>query len=291
MTSPDKPSYSSLPLSGRIKHRLDWGRLMFSIARRESGMGSSAPDPVGAWVRTLRRDGIVVIPDFLSGDEIEALQGHLDAIDLEALPEGGYHKVMSRVWRSGRDFRLWHVDRVSEAVRDAYAEREIFQQIAEAFYGVPGLRESTIYQRTYESHPDRWQRRLGAQGLHFDTIYSTLKIFLYLDDVPSECGPYCYVPGTQQLTSYGKFRKLWDFYLDIYGLYDSEAFAAYYSDEEEERYGLRSRLKEVTGKKGTLILTNTRGLHRAGTIAAGHERGVLVNTYRASTMPHFPMDY
>lgn len=85
----------------------------------------------------------------------------------------------------------------------------------------------------------------AAQMYHFDMDrIKFIKFFFYLTDVDTDTGPHCYVEGShnvlpQSLSRDGRF-----------------------TDEEiEKRYG-KDNMIEICGKKGTIMVVDTRGFHK-----------------------------
>jgi Phytanoyl-CoA dioxygenase (PhyH) len=92
-----------------------------------------------------------------------------------------------------------------------------------------------------------------SQAWHRDPDDRKLvKIFLYLRDIDSATGPFCYIPGTQ---NGGRFGKILPQTVDT---------SRYPPAGEVERKFLQSQIKYCTGEAGTLIFCDTTGLHRGG---------------------------
>jgi hypothetical protein len=82
----------------------------------------------------------------------------------------------------------------------------------------------------------------------------TLKVFMYLNDVDENCGPFTYIKKSQP-TSNNSYSKLFKQELP-WGSYPSEAKVNFKTDPKEHFV--------ATGKKGTIIFCDTAGLHRGG---------------------------
>ena len=82
-----------------------------------------------------------------------------------------------------------------------------------------------------------------------------LKVFFYLTDVDADTGSHCYVPASHRRKPAALLRD------------------GRYSDEEITRhYG--STPVEITGRRGTILLADTRGIHKGKPLARG-ERLIL----------------
>ena len=88
----------------------------------------------------------------------------------------------------------------------------------------------------------------------------TLKIFLYLNDVDNDCGPFTYILGSQP-TGKSKLSKLFPQKLP-HGSYP-EADSVKNSVEDKSYF-------IATAKMGTLIFCDTAGLHRGGHATKHH---------------------
>jgi hypothetical protein len=85
----------------------------------------------------------------------------------------------------------------------------------------------------------------AAQEYHYDMDrIKFLKVFIYLTDVDSENGPHCYVENSH-------WRKPKALLLD--GRKTDEEIHGFYPD---------SRIQELQGSQGTIILADTRGFHK-----------------------------
>lgn len=96
-----------------------------------------------------------------------------------------------------------------------------------------------------------------AQMYHCDmSRIKWVKFFIYLTDVGPGNGPHCFVGGTHRT-----------------GMVPTRFFArgyAHLSDEEVTRhYGTRD-VAELTGPRGTIIVADTRGLHKGEQVRVGH---------------------
>lgn len=91
----------------------------------------------------------------------------------------------------------------------------------------------------------------AAQLYHFDMDrLKFVKFFVYLTDVETDNGPHCYIRGSHK-------RKPAELLKD-----------ARLSDEEILRHYPESNLVELTGKTGTILAVDTRGLHKGKPLEA-----------------------
>jgi len=100
-----------------------------------------------------------------------------------------------------------------------------------------------------------------------------IKVFIYLVDVNEECGPFCYIPGTQ---SFGKRANLVPLHKDGIRITDEEMATA---------IGPENWIK-CMGPVGTMILADTVGFHRGG--YAKHGNRILITFTYTSGIPLKP---
>lgn len=99
-------------------------------------------------------------------------------------------------------------------------------------------------------------------GLHRDSPFAhQVKYIYYLSDVSSENGPFAYAEGTHKLLlSQGKLGVM-----------------------RYQKTCEMPELSEITGPRGTLLVADTRGLHRGMPIAAGCRYALTLYTFYSST--------
>tara|TARA_A100001011_G_C14183999_1_gene788182 strand:+ start:339 stop:1139 length:801 start_codon:yes stop_codon:yes gene_type:complete len=92
-----------------------------------------------------------------------------------------------------------------------------------------------------------------------------IKIFIYLNDIDENKGPFCYIKSTH---SEGRLSNV---------NFDSETnFRANEEHFEEEVF--KKKYIEVTGKQGTLIIADTKGYHRGKSLLEDR-RQMIILTY------------
>ena len=92
----------------------------------------------------------------------------------------------------------------------------------------------------------------AAQLYHFDMDrFKFIKFFFYLTDVDSSNGPHCYIRGSHKWLP----DRLWK----DGRIQDAEIFENFHKQD----------IVEITGKKGTIIAVDTRGLHKGKVLEKG----------------------
>ena len=89
----------------------------------------------------------------------------------------------------------------------------------------------------------------AAQWFHFDMERTKwIKFFFYITDVDTDSGPHTFIPKTH--STWGSPTAL------------RKKGYSRLSDNEVSKYFPRNTWREFTGKRGTLIVEDTRGLHK-----------------------------
>lgn len=123
--------------------------------------------------------------------------------------------------------------------------------IANGYFQMYGkLRYYNVW-KTFASQGDARESQLW----HFDREDNyILKLFLYLDDVDEGTGPFTYAPGTHRK---GRFAT-------IEPKFFMEGGVRRTTDEQMNEAFPKENWKKGIGKKGTIILADTRGFHKGG---------------------------
>lgn len=111
----------------------------------------------------------------------------------------------------------------------------------------------------------RESEEIGSQLWHRDSNDRRLcKIFIYLNDVDSEAGPFIYVKNSME-------GGRWENFFRQFRLITNEEIKSAISEEE---------IKICTGRAGTVIFCDTAGLHKGG-YALSKERVMFTAGYRS----------
>lgn len=127
-------------------------------------------------------------------------------------------------------------------------------RVAQRYLGaVPVADVTTMWWHTaFSDQPDED----AAQFYHFDLDRPKwLKVFCYLTDVGAENGPHCFVRGSHRNGAIPWHLR-------------SKGYARLGDQEVEETFG-RERIQTFTAPTGTILLEDTRGLHKGMHVQAG----------------------
>jgi hypothetical protein len=176
-----------------------------------------------------------------------------------------------KIWRDdvGADNRIYFANHGSELIDDFYSDSSIsdFVKIYEDSGSLVGF---TLAAKISAKANNKG----SGGGWHRDYfLRKQTKAILYLSDTAEENGPFQYLEGSHK---YGNIKS----YIEKYNF----KFNQYrYSQKEVNQIldDTPNQLKTLTGKKGDLILVDTRGIHRGKPIAES-ERYALTNYFWAN---------
>jgi len=217
---------------------------------------------------TLLEDGLAVLPGYYSPDKAAAIRAAVEP-PLEDIRCGTY-RGPGPFFREARYgvYRLMNADRLNPAVRDFFEDPFILS-LARAYTSC----RAVSYQRMAELRPDIGHVS-SADINHIDDWRIRFKAFLYLTDVGPEQAPFVYLRKSQRPASW-RFPKEFEYFRDGHkGSFGS------IPDEELAVIQEKHHYEEVVcvGQAGTLILTDTRGIHRGTPLVQG-KRILLANYF------------
>jgi len=226
-----------------------------------------------------RRDGYLVLPDFLPPAEFESLRAEARALaaeDSRRLQEGDTVTELTLVDEAALA-RAPHLARLLEDRRFLGLTNYIGARLKHPLCQVQVLRRDFA---TGEADPQK--------ALHSDTFHPTLKGWLFLDDVDAARGPFEYVPGSHRLT----LRRLaWERRQSLAARASPDPHVAAGSFRAEagdlREMGLPDPVA-VTARANTLVLADTAGFHRRGQAQDGRARTALYFFMRTNPFNPIP---
>lgn len=221
-------------------------------------------------VETLRRDGIVIINDFLPREEFEAVRG-------EFLDVYERHQSSLLTLESMNVYEIAYFHKLP-AEHIPHSRRFITDPTVQALFE-GGERRS--WQKVFQfagfervSYGDSRREADPQVSLHADAFYHTHKSWLYLDDVTEDNGPLALVKRSHHLTlpqiPY------------IYSHSCARGVDASRRITPEELERLRGRETVVTCPRNTLVVANTGAYHRRTQGKAGSTRYAIQIMSRTS---------
>ncbi len=157
-----------------------------------------------------------------------------------------------QIWQDDAksDHRLFGADKVSDLINNFYND-EFARRILQTYEGIEVKDGFTLGARL-DHKPGNIGSGGGWHRDHAKTKQS--KSILYLTDVSIEHGPFQYIEESHKsLKVYADSNK-----------YNLDPFQNRFEDEQVEKLiqAEPARLKTLTGNAGTMILADTRGIHR-----------------------------
>lgn len=212
-----------------------------------------------SYVDDLKRDGYVVVPNYFQDKYCAALCETI-ASELD--------KAGDNIWEDSlqSDQRLYFIDRL-HASFEIFFNDELAQSSLEAVTGTRRPDGFVVASRVRAA-----DNNLGSGGgWHRDSPHMPqFKAIAYLNDVTENTGPFEYIPGSHSLAS-----VIRSYFLRVF---DAGQFR--FSEGEIFQYSKMSKQEpiRIIGKAGTLVLVNTKGIHRGAPIIEG-ERFSMTSYY------------
>lgn len=169
----------------------------------------------------------------------------------------------------GSDFRLFGAEKMSSDIMNSYSNNLSLLNIAKKYIGAEIILQSTLAAKlTYE------ENNLGSgQGWHRDSYSSQFKSIIYLTNVDYTSGPFEYLKGSHKLDFI--FKEMYHKKKNRIRPLETR-----YTNEEVDFISRKFNLEKIQfiAPKGTIILADTRGIHRGMPIISGC-RLALTNYY------------
>jgi len=219
-------------------------------------------------LRTLERDGIIVLPNFFPEDAYRKLKDEY----MRLVPQ--FTLDHSPILLPHVEGMVIHDERVSPFFRSAFCDNTLIHALVTAYlnrrYYLPlKANLAKIYCSTEEEM--RSPQNGGTNNLHFDTPARTMKAFYYVTDTNRQNAALKYCIGTNKRNT---LKRLWlEYKLSIRytlnkgnnnhgGEYADDEPWVVLTEKEKHDNGLVETDMEVKGN--TLIIVDTGGFHRRG---------------------------
>ena len=219
----------------------------------------------GSMARTLSRDGIVTVPNFLPS----AVHGRLRDEAREVFADPSRATVHRHGDTRVEQFRLDDLDPTAFPSLSSWLSGSgvALAVAAERRRLAPGqglrVLERVVHGDLAVPDPET--------DLHVDTFFNTHKLWLYLNDVKLGSGPLAYVPRSHRLS----LERLRREYVDSR---HPTASSRRVDREELERRGLTRQV--ITSAANTLVIVNTCGYHARTRGTPGATREALHMSFR-----------
>ncbi len=207
---------------------------------------------------TVWEKGLYVLPNYFSPEQCAAMRNEIDTVIDNNKQYVSFDDLIG-------DARLFGAEKVSPMIM-GYNQDPYLMRLANLYNGDTTYNPFTLAARLNPNDINKDK----DHGWHRDSLRRQFKTIIYLDDTTEENGPYQYVTGSNHLN-----KILID---GIRGNIPYMSIAVSPKSAEKIIERNPERLETVTGKAGTIIITDTSGIHRGSTIKAGH-RYALTNYY------------
>lgn len=212
-----------------------------------------------------QNNGLVVWPDFLTNDECKALVHEAKKI----ISQNPSHVSFES---NGSDQRIYGINYLSHDF-NLKSKCEKLDHLARGFY-----RKRNIEYFQLLGFITATENNLGSgSGWHRDSPFShQFKFIIYLNDVDLDNGPFEYIMGSHLKEAVFDYSNKLGIGLAKYRFVDADI-------ERLLDAGLYKKVS-VTGRAGTVVLADTKGLHRGKPMIKG-ERWATTRYYYKDAIP------
>lgn len=228
-------------------------------------------------VDSLRRDGFVVLKNFLTPELVDGLRNELD----QNIALRNFGKVIDMRGRAPGDLPNYLSDLDLSKGEDTYRSMTNYISIKQPLLRSKKLLEVVFHERILDYANKylgcyvgvgsvNWRKSyansfdsMDNQMFHVDkNCIAPLKVLVYLNDVGIEGGPFVYVRGSHLKKFSGWLKS---------HRYDDDKIRNNYAPDD---------IKTICGSKGDVIIANTSGIHK-GLHPTKVDRYILVTSLNA----------
>lgn len=221
--------------------------------------------------KTLRKDGIILIHNFLPKEEFELLKKEYENAD----KFGVFSEIKDgdSIW-SRRKFGRSQLDDVPNTKKLLTNPR-----LLDLIYSGEA-RKVPITAAWYDtiSYPEKLlngeHQAAQAELMHIDIFFNAHKVFYFMYDVEDKDGPLVFCPGTHHLS----LKKLWYEYKKSLELVNNR-IDSFQADQKDESFLNLKSIKAIA-PANTLVVMNGRGFHRRGDAEVGTKRSIIFTQFR-----------
>jgi len=223
--------------------------------------------------KTLRKDGIIFINNFLSEEEFESVKNEFENsknfVGVDSSIEEG-----DSIW-SRRKF-----NRSQYMVMPGTKKLLLNSRLLELIYAGESriVPISAVWFDTI-SYPEKKNegkhQEASAELLHSDIFYPSIKVFYFPYDVKDEDGPLNFSPGSHHFT----LRRLWLEYRKSIELSKTKDDDYLHVNDVEKEFLKLKNIKAIV-PANTLVVMNGLAFHRRGDAIVGAKRSVVFTQFR-----------
>ncbi|MCA1657043.1 MAG: phytanoyl-CoA dioxygenase family protein [Actinobacteria bacterium] len=229
----------------RVEERAAHEGPQMDFAEPTTGLVAHRHDHI---LEALVRDGFAVLSEPLpvaACDDLERTAREAVCTLTGSMETGRFDQEAPRA----RRYDVPEVDLLACATAQELLADTSLLKLAQDYLGAAPIQDLVT---AWWSAPGGGSASAAAQMYHFDLDRPRfLKLFVYVTDVDAETGPHAYVRGThRQLPAEFRFDRRYD------------------DDEVEQRF--RDDVVRIPGRRGTVFIADTRGLHKGEPVIRGH---------------------
>ncbi|MEO8665964.1 MAG: phytanoyl-CoA dioxygenase family protein [Ignavibacteria bacterium] len=218
---------------------------------------------ISEYVKTMDRDGIVVIPDFFPKEQFEEIKKEFDETYSGWSPFDLKKEEFSKRQNDFPEYFQTIAEKITSPKTPAFTKYFVNNPL------ITEITSAVVHRKNrLTPHHHFWylQRRNlekkdaghlhSAAFPHADVPYPTIKVFLYMNDVDETNAAYIYAKGSHKMTLK---RLLFDYKLSVrYAKTKNDVV----TDEDIAKIGYYP--ESICGKANTLFISNNMGYHNRG---------------------------
>ncbi len=263
---------------------------IFSFVRRLPFLFLSAD------ITALNKNGYMAIEDFLTDNEFASLEK-----EIRSQLENSNVKIKNESQTTGFGSKIefeFGFDRFDGNTRNRFISIDKNRTpysweflknktLRNTMVKLSGIRFKTKKNYIYHmSHGDQTQNFDDQKLWHKDTFFHTYKFWFFINDATPERGPFWYIPGSHKLTW---SRIKFEYKRSLMASKGKPSFGGAFRITEQEIKEMNCQEpKQLTVKKNTLVIADTRGVHRRGNAEIGSERFAIYGNIRPQAFLPFP---
>jgi len=211
-------------------------------------------------LKELKREGIVVIDNFFTKKICDKIIGQIDNFSMK-------EKVIKKKDEGlGGDLRVFGFEKFSDEALE-FSNNNLLLKMVSDYSNLNLETKSTLAGKVvYENHK---QTNSGGDW-HRDSDIKELKAMLYLSDVNSKNGPFCFIKGSKDF-DFKRRNKKYSFLRKI--IYVLRGLPSkpprYKNDLIMKNPETVKKIIKVTGNAGTLVVFDGSYVHRGDVIKSG----------------------
>ena len=204
--------------------------------------------------------GYTAIPNYLTDEQCEQIKSKINNFE-------NSEDVDRWVDPEGADTRFFGIDRLDKTFKEAFFTSKQFNKVKDIFLDHTGREIENLESFVMAGHLISQETSLGSGGGWHRDRYAKrqLKLICYLSDVDDESGPFQFLDGS--FTPLSKLKRIFSF---------KESPGQLRFEDKDIDF---NNVKNICGKKGTLLLADTTGIHRGRPMSEANKERYAITLY------------